>query len=89
MIRERQEARNRKGRRQWRKEYSKFIFIVAMVKCSYDPREDFKESMVQMIIANQIQEPKDLRRFLNYYFSMNDEEYYGAVLKVLKLNIFF
>ncbi|KAH7545256.1 hypothetical protein FEM48_Zijuj01G0074400 [Ziziphus jujuba var. spinosa] len=85
MIRERQEARNSinaERRRHRGTEGTKFVVMVAMEKCSYDPREDFKESMVEMIIANRIQDPKDLRSLLNYYVSMNSEEYHGIILEV-------
>ncbi|GLT75202.1 hypothetical protein SLA2020_469430 [Shorea laevis] len=83
MIRERQEARHKERRRQRsRSEGTKFVVMVAMEKCSYDPREDFRESMVEMIMANRIQEPKDLRSLLNYYVSMNSEEYHGMILEV-------
>lgn len=82
MIRERQEARQRERRRRLRSDGTKFIVMVAMEKSSYDPREDFRESMVEMIMANRLQEPKDLRSLLNYYMSMNSEEYRGMILEV-------
>ncbi|KAK6154623.1 hypothetical protein DH2020_008871 [Rehmannia glutinosa] len=55
--------------------------MVAMEKSSYDPREDFRESMVEMIAANKIREAKDLRRLLNYYVTMNSEEFRGVILE--------
>ncbi|KAM1033576.1 hypothetical protein ACFX2I_036978 [Malus domestica] len=61
---------------------TKFVVMVAMEMCSYDPREDFRESLVAMIVANRIQEPKDLRSLLNYYVSMNSDEYRGLILEV-------
>ncbi|CAK7351519.1 unnamed protein product [Dovyalis caffra] len=82
MIRERKEARQRERRRRLRSDGTKFIVMVAMEKSSYDPREDFRESMVDMIMANRLQEPKDLRSLLNYYMSMNSEEYHGMILEV-------
>ncbi|KAL6332610.1 hypothetical protein AAG906_009930 [Vitis piasezkii] len=60
---------------------TKFIVMMAMEKSSYDPREDFRESMVEMIMANRIEEPKDLRGLLNCYVSMNSDEYRGLYLK--------
>ena len=81
MIRERQEARQVERRRQ-SSEGTKFIVMVALEKCSYDPREDFRESMVEMIMTNRIQDPKDLRSLLNYYVSMNSDEYHGTILEV-------
>lgn len=86
MIRERQEARHRERRKQRLGDHdhqgTKFIIMVAMEKCSYDPREDFRESMIEMIMANRIEETKDLRSLLNYYLSMNSEEYHGIILEV-------
>ena len=61
---------------------TKFVLMVAMEKCSDDPREDFRESMVEMITANRIDEPRDLRSLLDYYVSMNSEEYHGVILEV-------
>ncbi|KAJ7967747.1 Transcription repressor [Quillaja saponaria] len=82
MIRERQEARHLERRRQQRREETKFIVMVAKEKCSYDPREDFRESIVEMILANRLEDPKDLRSLLNYYVSMNSEEYQCLILEV-------
>ncbi|KAL6990719.1 hypothetical protein U1Q18_008838 [Sarracenia purpurea var. burkii] len=82
MIRERQETRQNEEWRRERREGTKFIVMVAMEKSSYDPKEDFRESIVEMIMANRIYEPKDLRRLLNCYVSMNSEEYQGIILEV-------
>lgn len=85
MIRERQEGRQVVERRRQKgggDQGTKFVVMVAMEKSSYDPREDFRESMIEMIMANRIQEPKDLRSLLNYYISMNSEEYHGTILEV-------
>lgn len=79
MIRERHGERNRRARRD---EETKFVVMVAMEKSSYDPREDFRESMEQMIVANRIHETKDLRRLLNYYVTMNSDEFRGVILEV-------
>ncbi|KAE8656509.1 hypothetical protein F3Y22_tig00117000pilonHSYRG00215 [Hibiscus syriacus] len=82
MIRERQETRHNIERRRQRSEGTKFVVMVAIEKCSYDPREDFRRSMIEMITANRIQEPKELRSLLNYYVSMNPDEYHGIILEV-------
>lgn len=81
MIRERQEAR-RVRQQTRRREETKFVVMVAMEKSSYDPRQDFRESMEQMIVANRIQEATDLRRLLNYYLTMNPEEFHSIILEV-------
>lgn len=83
MIRERREARKaERFRQQTRREETKFVVMVAMEKSSYDPRQDFRESMEQMIVANRIQEARDLRRLLNYYLTMNPEEFQSIILEV-------
>nr|DAD20376.1 TPA_asm: hypothetical protein HUJ06_021839 [Nelumbo nucifera] len=83
MIRDRVEARNAtRKKKKGRFDGSKCIIMVAMDKYSYDPREDFRESMVEMIITNQIEDPKDLRCLLNCYISMNSDEYRPVILQV-------
>lgn len=92
MIRETQEAthqekiRQKNMRRRRRKESSisstKFIVMMAMEKCSYDPREDFRDSMVEMIVANKIKEAEELRSLLEYYLSMNPREYRYVILEI-------
>ncbi|GAV61243.1 Ovate domain-containing protein [Cephalotus follicularis] len=81
MIRERQEAKHVEKRKQ-RREGTRFVVMVAIEKCSYDPNEDFRESIVEMITANRIKDTHDLRNLLNYYISMNSEEYHGIILEV-------
>ncbi|KAJ4703990.1 Transcription repressor [Melia azedarach] len=83
-LRHREAERTRKQRsiRSRDDQGTKFIVMVAMEKCSHDPREDFRESMMEMILANRIDETKDLRSLLNYYISMNSEEYHGIILEV-------
>ncbi|EEF39000.1 hypothetical protein RCOM_0344380 [Ricinus communis] len=85
MIKERQqqETRYHKERRRARSnEGIKFVVMVAMEKSSHDPRQDFRESMVEMIMANRLEEPKQLRSLLNYYMSMNAQVYHGIILEV-------
>ncbi|KAK9151563.1 hypothetical protein Syun_009872 [Stephania yunnanensis] len=73
MIRERFVESRNKGRRRESRGYgdgnsggTKCIVMVAMDKCSYDPRKDFRDSMVEMITANQIEDPKDLRSSITF-----------------------
>lgn len=56
----------------------------AIVKCSYDPRRDFRESMVEMIIKNGICEPKDLQELVRCYISLNSDEYHPVILEVFE-----
>ncbi|KAG2407033.1 hypothetical protein LR48_Vigan01g322700 [Vigna angularis] len=82
MIRERMEASHVERRRQQSSEGTKFVVMVAMEKSSYDPRVDFRESMMEMIAANRLQDAKDLRSLLNYYISMNSNQYRSLILEV-------
>lgn len=92
IIRERLETKHVERRRQQSREGTKFVVMVAMEKCSYAPREDFRESMMEMITANRLQDAKDLRSLLNYYISMNPKEYHSLILEVFHevcTNLFF
>ncbi|XP_019436018.1 PREDICTED: probable transcription repressor OFP9 [Lupinus angustifolius] len=92
MIRERLESKDVYRRREERREGTKFVVMVAMEKSSYDPREDFRESMMEMINANRLKDAKDLRSLLNYYMSMNSKEYHSVILEVFHevcTNLFF
>ncbi|KAK3017730.1 hypothetical protein RJ639_003086 [Escallonia herrerae] len=86
MTKERLEARHEDIRRA-RREGSKLIVMLAIEMSSYYAREDFRESMVEMILTKRISEPKDLRCLLNCYISMNSEEYRGVILE--KFRTFF
>uniref|UniRef100_A0A803M1R3 Transcription repressor n=1 Tax=Chenopodium quinoa TaxID=63459 RepID=A0A803M1R3_CHEQI len=50
-------------------------------KSSHDPMEDFRRSMVEVILANRIKEPNDLRYLLKCYITMNSVEYRGIILE--------
>ncbi|KAK9090181.1 hypothetical protein Sjap_023358 [Stephania japonica] len=67
MIRERfVQSRNESGTRESEQygegnsDGTKCIVMVAMDKYSYDPRKDFRDSMVEMITRKSIEDPKDL-----------------------------
>ncbi|KAL2899929.1 Transcription repressor OFP3 [Bienertia sinuspersici] len=56
----------------------------AVVKSSFDPHRDFKESMVEMIVQNNLRASKDLEDLLACYLSLNSDEYHGVIIKVFK-----
>lgn len=56
----------------------------AIVKCSYDPRRDFTESMVEMIVENEIRNSHDLWELLRCYISLNSKEYREIILEVFE-----
>jgi uncharacterized protein (TIGR01568 family) len=57
---------------------------LAVVKSSFDPQKDFRESMVEMIVENNIKASKDLEDLLACYLSLNSDEYHDLIIKVFK-----
>lgn len=57
---------------------------MAVVKTSMDPGKDFKESMVEMIMENNMKSSKDLEDLLACYLSLNSNEYHDLIIKVFK-----
>ncbi|KAK8709568.1 hypothetical protein V6N13_060583 [Hibiscus sabdariffa] len=57
---------------------------IAVVKSSSDPQRDFRESMVEMIMENNIRASKDLEDLLACYLSLNSNEYHDVIVKVFK-----
>ncbi|PWA58026.1 putative transcription repressor OFP9 [Artemisia annua] len=82
IIKDRQEKRYEERRRKVREDSNKLFVMVALEKSSYNLRKDFRDSMMEMITTNRISQPKDLRRLLNCYISMNSEEFHGVILEV-------
>eukprot|EP01018_Ginkgo_biloba_P037549 Gb_24942 [translate_table: standard] len=56
----------------------------AIVKCSYDPHKDFRESMVEMIVENDIHHFQDLQELLHCYISLNSEEYHHVIFEAFE-----
>jgi len=56
----------------------------AIVKSSMNPQGDFRESMVEMIVQNNIRTSKDLEDLLACYLSLNSDEYHELIIKVFK-----
>ncbi|KAB2609735.1 transcription repressor OFP2 [Pyrus ussuriensis x Pyrus communis] len=56
----------------------------AIVKSSFDPQRDFRESMVEMIMENNIKASKDMEDLLACYLSLNSDEYHEMIIKVFK-----
>lgn len=55
-----------------------------VMKTSVDPWRDFKESMVEMIMENNINTSKDLEDLLACYLSLNSDEYHDVIINVFK-----
>lgn len=56
----------------------------AVVKSSVDPQKDFRDSMVEMIVENNIRESKDLEDLLACYLSLNSNEYHDLIVKAFE-----
>ncbi|XP_072996176.1 transcription repressor OFP1-like [Typha latifolia] len=56
----------------------------AVVKASANPQKDFRESMVEMIVENNIRSSKDLEDLLACYLSLNANEYHDVIVKVFE-----
>ncbi|KAK4759396.1 hypothetical protein SAY87_022527 [Trapa incisa] len=56
----------------------------AVVKSSADPGREFRESMVEMIVENNMRASNDLEELLACYLSLNSEEYHDVIISVFK-----
>lgn len=56
----------------------------AVVKCSFDPQQDFRDSMVEMIMEKKITRPDDLEELLACYLTLNSDEYHDLIIKVFR-----
>ncbi|XP_068325390.1 transcription repressor OFP5-like [Pyrus communis] len=56
----------------------------AVVKCSFDPQKDFRDSMVEMIVEKKITQPEDLEELLACYLTLNSDEYHDLIIKVFR-----
>lgn len=57
---------------------------MVIVKSSSDPQKDFRESMVEMILENNLLDSKDLEDLLACYLSLNSAEYHDMILEVFE-----
>ncbi|KAF8107587.1 hypothetical protein N665_0119s0052 [Sinapis alba] len=56
----------------------------AVVKCSSDPRKDFRDSMIEMIMENGINQPEELKELLVCYLRLNSDEYHDMIINVFQ-----
>ncbi|KAK4386526.1 Transcription repressor OFP5 [Sesamum angolense] len=56
----------------------------AVVKSSYDPQQDFRDSMIEMIRERGIDRPEDLEELLACYLTLNHDEYHDLIIKVFR-----
>ncbi|XP_042454352.1 transcription repressor OFP2-like isoform X1 [Zingiber officinale] len=55
-----------------------------VVKSSSDPQRDFRDSMMEMIVENNIRASKDLEELLACYLSLNSDEYHDTIVDVFQ-----
>ncbi|EPS73133.1 hypothetical protein M569_01624, partial [Genlisea aurea] len=54
---------------------------VAVEKDSDDPYNDFRQSMLQMILENEIYSKEDLKELLNCFLQLNSPYYHGIIVQ--------
>ncbi|WOL01740.1 transcription repressor OFP2-like [Canna indica] len=54
---------------------------LVVVKSSSNPQKDFRDSMLEMIVENNIRASKDLEELLACYLSLNSNEYHDVIVK--------
>nr|XP_043622223.1 transcription repressor OFP1-like [Erigeron canadensis] len=55
-----------------------------VVKATFDPRKDLRESMIEMIAENNIRASKDLEKLLACYLALNSYEYHDMIIKAFE-----
>ncbi|XP_025981542.1 transcription repressor OFP5-like [Glycine soja] len=56
----------------------------AMIKSSLDPKQDFSDSMTEMITENRISRPEEMEDLLACYLTLNADEYHDLIIKVFR-----
>ncbi|KAK4793886.1 hypothetical protein SAY86_011880 [Trapa natans] len=56
----------------------------AVVKCSFNPQQDFRDSMIDMILERRIKKPKELEELLACYLMLNSDEYHNVIIGVFR-----
>ncbi|KAK4440087.1 Transcription repressor OFP4 [Sesamum alatum] len=56
----------------------------AVVKSSFNPQQDFRDSMVVMMRAKQIRRPEELQELLAAYLTLNRDRHHELIIKVFQ-----
>ncbi|PIN21445.1 hypothetical protein CDL12_05869 [Handroanthus impetiginosus] len=56
----------------------------AMVKSSFNPQQDFRDSMVEMISEKRIRRREDLEELLACYLTLNCDGYHDLIIKIFQ-----
>lgn len=78
------EGRRRRSVKEEKKEGMFYTESFAIVKASFDPEKDFRESMMEMIMENNIRTSKDLEELLACYLSLNSNQYHDLIIKAFE-----
>ncbi|GLT68300.1 hypothetical protein SLA2020_405460 [Shorea laevis] len=73
-----------KAAKQRRMKESTRLENFAVVKCSFDPGKDFRDSMIEMIVEKKISRPEELEELLACYLSLNSDEYHDLIIKAFR-----
>ncbi|XP_062185816.1 probable transcription repressor OFP9 [Phragmites australis] len=57
------------------------VVLLAEDRRTHDPREEFRRSIAEVIVAKRMSEPAELRALLNCYVSVNAREHRAAILE--------
>ncbi|KAL6838351.1 hypothetical protein ACP4OV_031855 [Aristida adscensionis] len=57
------------------------VVLLAEDRRTYEPREEFRRSIAEVITAKRMAEPAELRALLNCYVSVNAREHRAAILE--------
>ena len=56
----------------------------AVIKCSSNPKQDFRDSMIEMIEDKQISKAEEMEELLACYLTLNADEYHDLIIKVFR-----
>jgi uncharacterized protein (TIGR01568 family) len=56
--------------------------VAVVVESSYDPYGDFRESMIDMIVDQNIQQTTELEELLQCYLALNEPDYHQVIIEV-------
>ncbi|CAI9755182.1 unnamed protein product [Fraxinus pennsylvanica] len=65
-------------------EGSKVFDSFAVVKSSFDPQRDFRDSMMEMIMEKDIRQQDELEELLACYLMFNCNDYHDLIIKVFR-----
>lgn len=74
----------KKAKKKREKQKGRAFESFAVVKCSFNPHQDFRESMMEMIFEHGIRHPEELESLLACYLSLNSDEYHDVIVKVFR-----